>query len=899
MRASDDGKSDPPGGQPQQDCARAAILRLLVGEPPVEGARIWIASHLPPIDANEGPPWSQYPTTSLADAANRLDALAARGEVYASYAWFRPEGGRLKERVVAKRSISADVDDKSMPGGSREERHRNARTLAGALSATHVLVDSGNGFHVHVLLAGSDRVEHFVETDDGVARVELLGRALRLFYEDKARELFGQPVALDRCHGAERVWRVPPGWNCKRADGTKGLTSVRGEWKPVLLAYPGRVEGLAGVVPGDLSCLIPFIEAAQQEAEQGSKGGVSATLDDVSLGGHSLVETSVAVATSARVHFHASMLPSRWQRDWPLDAPDHSRHDFDIAASLAERGWSPEVAAEAIRARRRALKDPEDRAKGGREDYVRSTVRQAYARAATPTRRAVPFVPLPLGVLPAPIRDYVDAGATALTCAPEAIVLPLLAGLGAAIGNARRVELKPGWSEPAVVWCAVILPSGKTKSPAQDLALRAIAAHQARAFDRYRAAKREYARRNAIHAKDRRAWERRRGDGDPPEEPPRPVCERIEVSNATLEAIVPILEENKKGVLVCCDELAGWAKSFDAYRQGRGSDREQWLSAHRAGRVVVDRKTNREMLFAPHGFIGVCGGIQPGILRQLLTPGMFASGLVARLLLAQPVPPRRRWSEASVPTRVRQRMLELFDALIGLKLESRAPTVLAWPPAPEAPPDEMEPVLIPLSAEARRAWATFYDEFAGEQESLDDDELGAAFSKLEAYAARFALIFTLVKWAAEPARPQPTEIDVESMGAGIELARWFAREAGRIYATLRESGGDADRRELAGWMELQDRPVTVRDVVRGRRRYRDDIELARHDLEDLVSRGTAWRLALAAPATGGHLTTAYRLRRRRSARGDGDTRSRESSTDKDLRERVSPDEGDSDPETPP
>lgn len=879
---------------------RVAFLRALVGEPPVDGARLWIASHQPPGDPNGSPSWTQYPTTSLLDAANRLRTLAERGEVYVSLAWFKPDGGRVKECVVSKGSVSADVDDKSMPGATPDERHHNARTLAGALPATHVLVDSGHGFHVHVLLAESDRVEHFVEADDGVRRVELLGRALRLFFEDKARELFGVPVALDHCHGAERVWRIPPGWNCKRPDGTKGLTADRGDWKAVRLAYPGRVEGLAAVVPGDLSCLVPFVEAAQEEAEQGAKGGVVATRADVTLGGHSLPRTRVATFHASRVAFSPSILPDHLQRRWPLDGTDQSDHDFEVAAALAKDGWAPEVAVEALRQRRALLREPDDREKGLRQDYLRRTALAAYARAARPTppRGVEPFVPFPVDVLPSPLPEFLRAGQEALTCAVEAIVLPLLTALGAMIGNTRRIQLKRTWSEPALLWSCVILGSGKTKSPAQELALRQHVVRQKRAFAQFKVDYRRYAEAMVTYKRELREWDKS-GTGDAPQAPQKPTLFRIVVSEATIEAITPILEENPRGLLMTRDELSGWMKSFDAYRNGKGSDREHWLSAHRAHSIIVDRKTDREARFVEHGFIAVCGGTQPGILRRLCTDEAFQSGLVARLLLTWPTSPRKRWTDVEIPRAVQTALERVFERLLSLEMVMPGEGGLGIDGTSGAS-REAGPGLVPLSAEALLLWRAFYDEFAVEQEGIESEEaLAAAFAKLEAYAARFALILEHVEWAASKRKEPPTLIGPESMRAGIVLARWFAAEATRVYQLLAEDAREQKRARLISWIAAQTDPVTAHDVVRGPRIYRSAPEAAHADLEGLVAFGLAWRLPMAAPRNGGDATTAYVLRANVNPLERGDARSREVSPDKDLRTRASPEGVDLDTETPP
>jgi hypothetical protein len=64
-------------------------------------------------------------------------------------------------------------------------------------------------------------------------------------------------------------------------------------------------------------------------------------------------------------------------------------------------------------------------------------------------------------------------------------------------------------------------------------------------------------------------------------------------------------------------------------------------------------------------------------------------------------------------------------------------------------------------------------------EPLDDD-LCLAWSKLEAYAARFALIVQLCAWAAGEASGDA--IDQPNIEAGIAHSDWFGNEARRVYS---------------------------------------------------------------------------------------------------------------------
>lgn len=203
----------------------------------------------------------------------------------------------------------------------------------------------------------------------------------------------------------------------------------------------------------------------------------------------------------------------------------------------------------------------------------------------------------------------------------------------------------------------------------------------------------------------------------------------------------------------------------------------------------------------------------------------------------------------------------------------------------------MGPSVMRLSSGAKRLWVEFHDAFAGEQEGLEEeDDLGAAFAKLEGYAARFALILCLMRWAEGADAQAPDLVDEESMRGGIEMARWFAQETERVYARFRETEPQARQRRLVTWIRAQRRPVTVRSVQRGLREYREDARAAEAALADLGTAHLGWRVLLPPPRTGGTSVHAFVLREDLLAAGDGDTCSSEGPSDAGSTEQVSPED---------
>ena len=459
------------------------------------------------------------------------------------------------------------------------------------------------------------------------------------------------------------------------------------------------------------------------------------------------------------------------------------------------------------------------------------------------------YRPFPVTTMPEPIRGFVHAGARAIGCDPSYLALPLLTAIAAAIGNTRRLELKRGWSAPPIIWGAIVGESGTAKTPAFKLVMRPIRERQRKALDRYMEAMKEFEIELARWEKDYGAWKRsKNATGDPPCRPDPPQAARYVVSDTTVEALSPILLTNPRGVLLARDELAGWIGSFDRYAaKGKGgADAANWLSMYNAEAIIVDRKTGvPRTIHVPQAAVCVCGGIQPAILQRALSIEHRESGLAARLLLACPPRKAKRWTEADIAPEMEAGLAQIFDRLFEL-----SPTV--------GDDNESRPVLVQLSPEAKDAWKAYYNNHGVEQAELTGD-LSAAWSKLEEYAARLALVIHFIRWAAnDPDLADADIVDVASMEAGIALTKWFKHEALRTYAFLDETDEERDERRLADWITRKGGSATVREIQAGCRWLRP-AGMADAALEALAKAGRGCWRDLPSDAKGGRPTRAFVL----------------------------------------
>jgi len=416
-----------------------------------------------------------------------------------------------------------------------------------------------------------------------------------------------------------------------------------------------------------------------------------------------------------------------------------------------------------------------------------------------------PYRPFPLECIPEPVRSFVKQAAAAMCCDESYIALPFLAAAAAAVGNCLRIELKKGWTEPCILWCVVVAESGTLKSPALELALRPVRHRQRLAMKEHSAAMETYEADLVQYEIDLAASRKAKGTIDRPLKPQPPVCWRNITEDTTVEALAMLLVSNWRGLLVGKDEWAGWLRSFGQYKQGRGGDEAHWLNMHGGRPMIVDRKSTGT-IFVSHAAVSICGGIQPGPLARALRPEFHENGLLARVLFAYPPIKRKRWTEVEIEPAMEKTISELFEKLYSLE------------PIPDDNGDP-QPGILRLSAEAKTRWIRFFNAHADEQIHLSGDE-AAAWSKLEGYAARLAMVIHCLRWTAgDSMLAHFGVVDYTSMEAGINLSRWFGQETRRVYAMLGESDDDRDRRRLVELIRQKGGAVTPRELMRGSRMF--------------------------------------------------------------------------------
>jgi hypothetical protein len=411
---------------------------------------------------------------------------------------------------------------------------------------------------------------------------------------------------------------------------------------------------------------------------------------------------------------------------------------------------------------------------------------------AAPTQPAPDYRPFPVDHFPGAHREYCIEQAESHCVDASFAALPMLSVAGAAMGNAFRLRLKEGFIVVPTLWIALVSASGTNKSGP----LRAITSPL-----------------------------RSTPSMDLLTEPLLNPQGRILVSDATLEAVISRLASSPRGLLAYRDELAGWIKSFGAYKKGGGGDEQAWLEFWSAHEYQLDRKTNGEDVFIPAASVSVLGGIQPKILAECFDPSRFASGLVSRLLITSPPDRGMFWSDSELSVD-RQGIWD--DSIMRLRthpFESMSGSVY-------------NPHVLDLDPTAKARYVEFFDSVSREITTMN--ERGRMFaSKARVMAARLALTHHGMLSSLREGSMVRCRVAMVSVEAGIAWARWFLYEQLRVYGLAAGQYASLAARDLEALIRTMGGKASARSLMRVNGRKYENSKEATEALELIVSSGLA------------------------------------------------------------
>ena len=259
---------------------------------------------------------------------------------------------------------------------------------------------------------------------------------------------------------------------------------------------------------------------------------------------------------------------------------------------MIEYGGAPDATSAALRLCERMRIDPATL--GWKQDrtHARSNGHTPHGEEAVawPDPVALPHSLLPVApfdydMLPEKVRPWVKDVCERMQCPPDYVAVSVMAALGSVIG--RRVTVRPqradDWSVVANQWALCIGRPGVMKSPAMEEALQPVKMLAAAAREQFNLAKAEHDMKVAaakarsknadkeaakILAKNKSADVGYLFESENIDEP---TLKRYVTTNASVEALGVLLQQNPNGLLVHRDEMLSLLDRLD--EEGHADER--------------------------------------------------------------------------------------------------------------------------------------------------------------------------------------------------------------------------------------------------------------------------------------------------------------------------------------
>ena len=361
----------------------------------------------------------------------------------------------------------------------------------------------------------------------------------------------------------------------------------------------------------------------------------------------------------------------------------------------------------------------------------------------------------PIDVFPKPFQSYIIECHDKLDSVIDYMGCSLLWTISLLVGNTFTIRVKNGWNENPVVWFALVGRAGVGKTPSIRRILYPLIKENNKEIKAYIKNNADFNEYDKLSKKEK----------EQQIEIKKPLKKQFIADDITLEALIDLHQEVTTGVGVFKDELAGWLKDMNKYREG--SDLEFWLSTWSGTSVNVNRLT-RVGSFVESPFIPVIGGIQPSILNELYTQEKKDNGFMDRMLISYPeiTIPKYNDNEISEEAIVwyNSAITELRRAI--LKINSGE--------------ENFKKIEVNFSPKAKSLWIEKFNEITEKQNSDEENEyFKSMYPKQKSYIPRFAFLLNALNSACN-VRIDFTHIEEESMRGAIKLSDYFVATAKKI-----------------------------------------------------------------------------------------------------------------------
>ena len=365
----------------------------------------------------------------------------------------------------------------------------------------------------------------------------------------------------------------------------------------------------------------------------------------------------------------------------------------------------------------------------------------------------------PIHIFPIDLQTYIKQSEEKLMLNSEIMCSSILWLVSVIIGNSYKIKIKNGWYESPIVFLALVGQSGLGKTPSLNQIINPLKKiNQKKVEDYFEQYERYQDYLEAIK-------KTKNNTAIPIDKPKR---KQILATDTTIEALINLHNESKNAIGINKDELDGWFKDMNKYREG--SDKQQWLSIWSNEPIVVNRLTRNDLYIASP-FISVIGGIQPEILDSHFTHENVSSGFIDRFLFCYP---ENLKVQSFNVNELNATLLEHYNNTITSMYRSVQSNVKY------SQNNDIKPNIISLSDEAYQTFIEIFNLISEKQNDENEPEMfKSMLAKIKTYIPRLALIIHFLKCYYENKDVNENISDV-TIYHSWELCQYFISQFKRI-----------------------------------------------------------------------------------------------------------------------
>jgi hypothetical protein len=397
----------------------------------------------------------------------------------------------------------------------------------------------------------------------------------------------------------------------------------------------------------------------------------------------------------------------------------------------------------------------------------------------------LPVLPMEPDMIPEALRSWLTDIADRMRCPLDFTAASAVVMLSALIGT--RLTIKPkgldDWTIVPNLWGGVIGEPSMLKTPSVSETLKPLTRMVAQAREEQEQELQRYSAEQATYEAQKKVYQSQEQDrlkgkkvANPvgyPEAPDKPTERRFMTSDATVEKLGELLNENPNGLLQFRDELTGLLASWD--RAGHEQDRAFYLEAWNGYNGMTIDRIGRGTMHVKTVCVSLFGGIQPAKLLGYLqaATGFDNDGFVQRLQVAvYPDKPTWTYTDEQPDKIARDRAFTLIQQVAESDLST-----LGY----EA--DEYNRFAYTrFDADAQAIFKHWFTEWETDVLPAESGLLLEHFTKYRSLMPSLALVFHVVNCTDEGRLVKAVSVEAATMA--VRWCAYLMSHARRIYGLL-------------------------------------------------------------------------------------------------------------------